>query len=470
MTGVKTGGLRAKENRMHTIAIIGGGLSGTLLAIQLLLQQGKAALKIYLVERTACVGKGVAYGTCVQSHLLNVPAGKMSLFPDDPDHFVRWLQTNQLPFGAPDFASRPVYARYIGDTFAAAQARHPERLQRVHGEAVDVREAEEELVVELADGQTLPCTRAVLALGNFPPTALSVLEHALAGDPRYVHDPWCGDPFTGLNKYNTVLLVGTGLTMVDMVRSLRDRGHQGEVVAVSTHGELPSEHCAHAEAYPPFGEAVPASGVEALRIVKTHLRQAATAGTGWHAVIDALRPHTAAWWGALPVAEQHRFLRHLGHRWNVARHRMPPESGQAIREMMAQGQLRLLPGRVTGAASSPQGVTCTIGIPGRAEWQQVTAGRVINCTGPESNPLRWGAPLVQQLLRRGTVRPHANGLGLDATAGGAVVNAAGTPSDRLLAIGPMLKAALFESVAVPEIRSQAQELAHALLAAPNLKK
>jgi uncharacterized NAD(P)/FAD-binding protein YdhS len=99
---------------------------------------------------------------------------------------------------------------------------------------------------------------------------------------------------------------------------------------------------------------------------------------------------------------------------------------------------------------------------GRAERQQVTAGRVINCTGPESNPLRWRMLLVQQLLRRGTVRPHANGLGLDATAEGALVNAAGEPSARLLAIGPMLKAALFESVAVPEIRYQAAQLAHAL--------
>jgi uncharacterized NAD(P)/FAD-binding protein YdhS len=450
---------------MHTIAIIGGGLSGTLLAIQLLLQQGERPARIYLVERAARLGKGVAYGTCVQSHLLNVPAGKMSLFPDDPDHFVRWLQANHLPLGAPDFAPRPVYARYIGDTFAAARARSPERLQPVHGEAVDVREAPEGLVVELADGQTFSCTRAVLALGNFPPTALSVLENGLAGDPRYVRDPWYGDPFAGLNKYNTVLLIGTGLTMVDMVRSLRDRGHQGEVVAVSTHGELPSEHCAHADAYPPFGEAVPASGAEALRIVKAHLRQAVTAGTGWHAVIDALRPHTAAWWGALPTAEQHRFLRHLGHRWNVARHRMPPESGRVIREMMAHGQLRLLPGRITAVESAPQGVTCKVGAPGRAEWQRVTAGRVINCTGPESNPLRWGAPLVQSLLRRGTVRPHANGLGLDATAEGALVNAAGAPSGRLLAIGPMLKAALFESVAVPEIRSQARQLADILLAA-----
>ncbi len=447
---------------MHTIAIIGGGLSGTLLTIQLLLQYGEAPLKIYLLERSACVGKGVAYGTREQSHLLNVPAGKMSLFPDDPDHFVRWLQTHRLPLDASGFAPRPVYARYIGDTFAEAQSRYPERLQVIKGEVVDLREAEAGLVVEQADGQTLRCDRAVLALGNFPPTVLSVLENALAGDSRYVRDPWCGDPFAGLSKYNMVLLVGTGLTMVDMVRSLRDRGHQGEVVAVSTHGELPSEHCGLADAYPPFGEAVPASGAEALRTVKAQLRRAANAGTGWQAVIDTLRPHTAAWWGALPVEEQHRFLRHLGHRWNVARHRMPPESGRVIGEMTGQGQLRLLPGRVTAVESSPRGITCTITGRGRTERQQVTAGRVINCTGPESNPLRWHMPLVQQLLRRGTVRPHANGLGLDATAGGALVNAAGEPSARLLAIGPMLKAALFESVAVPEIRCQARQLAQAL--------
>jgi uncharacterized NAD(P)/FAD-binding protein YdhS len=329
-----------------------------------------------------------------------------------------------------------------------------------------MREVGERLVVQLADGQALPCDQAVLALGNFPPTALPVLDNALAGDSRYVRDPWCGDPFAGLNKYNTVLLVGTGLTMVDMVRSLRDHGHQGEVVAVSTHGELPCEHCAHDEVYPPFGEAVPASGAEALRIVKKHLREAENIGMGWQAVIDALRPHTAAWWGALPVVEQHRFLRHLGHRWNVARHRMAPESGRVIREMMAQGQLRLLPGRVTAAKGNPRGVTCTITTHGQADqYHQVTAGRVINCTGPESNPLRWKAPLVQQLLRRGMVRSHANGLGLDATAAGALVNAAGEPSEQLLAIGPMLKAALFESVAVPEIRNQAQQLAQALLAA-----
>jgi uncharacterized NAD(P)/FAD-binding protein YdhS len=259
---------------MHTIAIIGGGLSGTLLTIQLLLQHGEAPLKIYLLERLACVGKGVAYGTREQSHLLNVPAGKMSLFSDDTDHFVRWLQTHHLPLDASGFAPRPVYARYIGDAFAQAQSRYPERLQVINGEAVDVREAEGGLEVELADGQTLHCDRAVLALGNFPPTVLSVLENALADDPRYVRDPWCGDPFAGLNKYNMVLLVGTGLTMVDMVRSLRDRRHQGEVMAISTHGELPSEHCEFDDAYPSFGEAVPASGGRGL----AHRESAVAAG------------------------------------------------------------------------------------------------------------------------------------------------------------------------------------------------
>jgi uncharacterized NAD(P)/FAD-binding protein YdhS len=142
---------------------------------------------------------------------------------------------------------------------------------------------------------------------------------------------------------------------------------------------------------------------------------------------------------------------------------MPPESEQIIRELISRGQLRLVAGRISQACSHPAGIRCTVANRKGTELETIHAQRVINCTGPESDPLRWKSPLVQGLLSRGTMRLHPNGLGLDATPAGALIDAQGKVSDRLYAIGPLLKAVLFESVAVPEIRLQAQTLAKMLL-------
>jgi uncharacterized NAD(P)/FAD-binding protein YdhS len=161
--------------------------------------------------------------------------------------------------------------------------------------------------------------------------------------------------------------------MVDMVRSLYDRGHQGRIIVVSTHGKLPAEHCFLADEYPPFGGTIPADSTSAVNLVKRNLRQAKAVGIGWQAVIDALRLDTASWWQAFSLAEQHRFLRHLGHRWNIVRHRMPPESGQIIRKLLDQGQLHLLPGRVNRAESHSDGIRCTVECQGRKKREEITA-------------------------------------------------------------------------------------------------
>ena len=76
------------------IAIIGGGFSGTALAVQLLRRSGGP---VTLIERSGAWGPGLAYGTRCDRHLLNVRAERMSLFPDDPDHFTRWLAGAGLP-------------------------------------------------------------------------------------------------------------------------------------------------------------------------------------------------------------------------------------------------------------------------------------------------------------------------------------------------------------------------------------
>jgi uncharacterized NAD(P)/FAD-binding protein YdhS len=333
----------------------------------------------------------------------------------------------------------------------------------VYDEAVDLTREETGQLIHLRSGHKLPCRQAVLALGNFPPVALRALESAMAGDERYVRDPWSVDPWQGLGNTDTVLLVGSGLTMVDMVRSLHSRRHQGQIVAVSTHAELPAEHCPVSYEYPAFGQTAPPDSSTALHLIREQLQQAKTAGIGWHAVVDALRPDTASWWQALPLTEQQRFLRHLSHRWNIARHRMPPESGQIIREMAERGQLHQLAGRIAMAELLPCEIRCTVADRSGKEQRVITARRVINCTGPESNPRNWNAPLVQHLLNRGIIRPHANALGLDATPEGELINAQGSVSDGLLAIGPLLKGVLFESVAVPEIRQQAQQMAGLIL-------
>lgn len=422
-------------------AVVGGGLSGALQAIHLIRE---GARRVVLIERARIPGRGVAYGTDRPEHLLNVPARRMSAFPDDPDHFVRWY-AGRCGGGGEDYAPRMLFGDYMVERLRDAG----ERLEIVLAEAVDLAGGS----VVLGDGRRLEAEAVVLAPGNLPPATPRGIGADMLG-AIWRADPWAAGLADGLNEASTVLLLGTGLTAIDAALTLEANGFRGKILAISRRGLAPRAHAAREPMAPPAADPVP-NCVPLLRRFR-----ARSAEIGWRSAVHELRSVTQRLWAGAPAVERARFLRHLRPWWDVHRHRVAPAVGARIGAMEAEGRLRFAAGRLESldrdgiAVWRPRGSD-------RAE--ALRAARVVNCTGPELDIVRAGEPLFDALLARRLIRPDANRLGVDVDGESRVLGADGAPSDSLFAIGPVTRGAFWESIAVPDIAVQAQAVARRLL-------
>ncbi len=459
-----------------TIAIVGAGFSGSLVAAHLLKTDNRPLL-IKLIERSHDIGKGVAYSTDTISHLLNVSAGKMSAFPDDPGHLLRWLHYNLrelaafLPndLNASSFIPRQIYGLYIQSILEEAEATASSnvRLERVIDEVVAVEPQAKGAIVSLHSGAFV-ADKIVLALGNAPadppasqPPGTQPLEST---NNPYLRHAWSADALTGLEPDAPVLLIGTGLTMVDMVVSLHDRNHRGKIEAVSRRGLFPLPHQS-TKPYPAFltPSTAPRTIRGLLRRIRSEVQTAAVQGYDWRSVLDSLRPITQQLWQQLPRVEQRRFLRHATPYWDVHRHRIAPEIGQVVQAMLDSGQLTITAGRIQEYFAAPEAVAVTFHQRQTQTNRVLQVSRVVNCTGVQADYRRSPQSLIANLRTQGLIRPNDIGLGLDTAADGAVFDAQGNRSTLLYTLGTPCKGNLLETIAVPELREQAQALATKVL-------
>ncbi len=453
------------------IAIVGGGFSGSLVAANLL-KTATRPLIIKLIERSHDIGKGVAYSTDTNSHLLNVSAGNMSAFPDDPGHLLRWLNYNRselatlLPdeINASSFIPRKIYGFYIQSILEEAEATASSnvRLERLIDEVVAVEPEGKGAIVSLRSSLRFLADKVVLSLGNSPSTSL--LSRHLDGNDERLQDTWSANALVELEPDAPVLLIGTGLTMVDMVVSLHERKHRGKVYAVSRRGLFPLRHQA-TKPYPAFlnAETAPKTIRGLLRRVRVEVEAAATQGYNWRAVIDALRPITQQLWQQLPRVEQQRFLRHVKPYWEVHRHRIAPRIGDVVNEMLDSGQLAISAGRIQDYHALPDAVAVTVRQRKTKTTDVLSVSRVVNCTGVEADYRRSSQPLIADLRSQGLIRPNGIGLGLDTAPRGAILDANGNISTLLYALGTPRKGDLWETTAVPELREQVQVVSEAVL-------
>ncbi|MDZ8035655.1 MAG: FAD/NAD(P)-binding protein [Nostoc sp. DedSLP04] len=454
-----------------TIAIVGGGFSGSLVATHLL-KTASQPLTIKLIERSDQIGKGIAYSTDTNCHLLNVSAGNMSAFAHDPGHLLRWLQHNRNELtvffseevNASTFIPRKVYGLYIQSVLAEAEATAPSdvRLERFTDEVVGVQPEEKGAMISLRSGRCFAADRVVLALGNSP-SAPPAIQNANSNDD-YLRNAWSADALADLDADAPVLLIGTGLTMVDMVLSLSDRQHRGKIYAVSRRGLFPLKHQA-AQPYACFLtlENSPKSVRGWLRRLRAEVEIAATQGYDWRAVIDSLRPLNQKIWQKLPTEEQQRFLRHLTPYWDVHRHRIAPRVADVVTEMLDSGQLTIAAGRIREYQALPDSVAVTVCQRKTQTNNILHVHRVVNCTGVAADYRRSPHPLITDLRSQKLVRPNTIGLGLDTDTHGALYAADGNVSTLFYTLGTPRKGDLWETIAVPELRGQAQELSKTLL-------
>ena len=446
---------------MKTVCIIGGGFSGSLTAIQLLAISNNVQVK--LLNDGHPLIRGIAYSTAADEHLLNVPAGRMSAFPDQPAHFTAWLRskpeyrsyiTETLDT---EFIPRMMYGAYLQELMNAHSTN--ERLEIIAAKAISVDEKNEGYQITLNTGQTISANALVLAMGNFLPAAPKIVNRAVFEHVRYFKSPWNNAYLKDLSDDETVLLIGTGLTMVDCVLSLKKIKFKGKIIAVSPRGYIPASH-AKAAVYSDFYTEIKDEPLlEIFKAVRKHLKTAANAGLPWQLVIDSIRPYAQAIWTGLSKKEKQQFTSHLRHIWGVARHRLPENIFNTIMDAVKSGQLQVIGGRI--AAMDEAGTSFRVSIKPRKEQslQPLGVSRIVNCTGPQINYAELNDPFVKSLLSNSLIYPDALKMGIAAAQNGQVLNGEGNPVKNVYALGSLLRGVLWETTAVPEIRRQAENVA-----------
>ena len=445
---------------MTAVAVVGAGFSGTLLALHLL-RRCPPWVRVHLIERNRSFGRGLAYSTGNPSHLLNVPAARMSAFSDQPQHFVDWLRDHgpgEGPAEPSSFIERNVFGLYIRHLLNAELKRAgKDRLVLGRGEVTDIETGEGELGLRL-DGRRIAADIGVLAVGNFPPEVPPVADPSFYDGPWYRPDPWAADTLAGLDPAAPVLLIGTGLTMVDTVISLLDQGHAGPITALSRRGLLPRRH-ASAKSLPLLARPVPTTITALLRFIREETRLAERDGGDWRSVVDGLRPALQDIWQRMDAPNRARFVRHLRPWWDVHRHRVPGVVADRIERARDAGQLYVGAARVKSYRIADGAVEVGVRPRSATAPSVYRVARVINCSGPGCDYDRIRDPLVRRLLEAGQIRPDPLRLGLDVTPQCALLNREGEISRRLYAVGPATKAVFWEMTSVPDIRRQCETVA-----------
>lgn len=490
LSGQQEGSAQGSAMRVNVVAVVGGGYGGTQILAELV-RQAQGPLRVYLIESRRELGLGVAYSTTDGAHLLNVRAAKMGAFAHDIGGFYDWLMTEPgrsavarfcpaLEVTPDAFLPRAVYGVYL-------QARHQATLglaaqkgikvQTLRATAVDAQRRGGDGLLLTLDGEHGPIELAidalVLATGNLPPRQLPGVLAPGESAARVVADLW-NPPMPSLFPHQVdslpsdrdVVIVGTGLTMVDAVLTLQSHGHRGRVTAISRHGLLPQDH-APDRCYPDWTltcdpDAAPLTVRGLLSALRQEVKRATARGFAWQSVVDSLRGLTPVLWQRLPHPEQRRFFQRLSPFWSVHRHRIAPQASQVVQALREQGRLRIVAGHLQQVDALPDGLLVRYRLRGSRDSVTLAASLLLNCTGPDYRIERGPSTLLHRMLQRGLIVPCPLGMGTAQTPDGAVQGAA---SSCLFALGFLRTGALLESTAVPELRQQAAAVAQSVLGA-----
>ena len=432
------------------VGIVGGGFSGTMVAVNLARLAG-LELSVRTFEPGE-LGRGAAYGTRCPAHLLNTRVAAMSAFADEPDHFVRWLGGRAAPEA---FVARGLYGDYVAEL--AARAFERARFARIRERVVSITRSDGEYELRTASGASFAARAVVLATGNAPPDD-DALPAAVVGHAGYVADPW---RFDYGKAAGDVLVIGSGLTALDVLLALEAAGHRGSVFVVSRRGRFPETHTGGVLPLDVTPVLETADARALLRSFRCRIRDARARGFDWRSVVDAVRPECETLWKHLAPRERRRFDRHLRSHWERYRHRAPLQTDAVRLRYLAAGRLTVYAGQVAGAAGG------FVTIAARQGTEVVRPSWIVNCTGPGRRRV-FGDPLLGQMLADDLATPEPLGLGIRVDAGLGVVGRRGDRVPALWAVGPLARGSRFEATAVPELRMMAQEVAFRALA--DLKK
>lgn len=449
---------------MVTIGIVGGGFSGLMTAYHLV-SHNEQPFRLLLFNEGFPVSKGVAFSGNDPVHLLNVPAGKMSALPEDPEHFTRWISENHREYNPASldkaFLPRMIYGNYLSEIFGIVTS--DPNVQALEEKVTDVEQTDGRYKVYTNKDQHLVDV-IVLATGNLPPAKLIAFE-----SENYVNDPWNFEEI--LEKAGSaekLFIMGSGLSMVDIILQL-DKYQVSKKVICMSHGGLLPQQIFQDESYPSFlDELNDCTDLnEIYRVIKKHLRHAKTNEIHSQTVIETLRPYTQELWQKLSPACKSRFMRHLKKSWNVLRHRIPERSAGVIERWIDEEQLQVLTGKLKDAQQGKNGLDLTLQIRNKGRHTEHSC-TLINCTGPLMDYTRVDDQLYLNLFKRSLASPGEQGIGLQAEINGKIRCQENSITPNMFTLGPTLKGVLWETTGVNEIRNQAKRIAKTILIENNL--
>lgn len=438
-----------------TIAIIGGGVSGSLVALNII-KLCKTETCVLWFDNNNSFCKGLAYSTQEDVHLLNVRASNMSVFDDEPSHFVNWLHKYKLPFSDQDFVPRSIYGEYVFSTYNDLICSNPKvKITFINEEVQSITKEDNGYCV--LSNQVNYVEQIVLAFGNFLPSHPKSKSLDFRLSDNYFQNAFSEQIILSALKKDCITIIGSGLTMVDVVLTLTKHNYQGNIIVISPHGYLPQAHSESSlQSIPVFiNEKEYYSLLQLFSLVNKQLKFAKINSLNAHSVIDALRPRLQQLWLAFSLEDKKQFLRHLRHKWGVARHRCSPISMNVINDLIKMNRLSVIKGRIFDIKSMESELEIHFLDQNQAKMSLNTS-ILINCTGPESNFEKIESVLITQLLKDGIIEVDDLKYGIKADSDGKI-------RDNVFTLGPPLKGILWESTAVPEIRVQAKSLARIIV-------
>ena len=450
-----------------SIAIIGGGASGTLTALHLVRKLNLPA-HIYLIEKRAeALYRGHAYSSQLDYEPLNVPAGKMSAFNHLPYDFFTWLKTERQAVSETEitldsFVSR----RWFGDYLTEKLQQFSDQNKQVKIESIiaEVNDISFNTVIagydlQLNINQSIVANYLVFATGNEAPADVFSDKELALLNGHYVSNPWAVNPFKGLQSNDDILIVGTGLTMVDHVVSLKKQQHAGHIYCFSRNGYLPLPHTDTSQNYV-FELPNEAKGLaDIFSELRKNISVAGKKNIQWQNTLDALRGKTSRLWKLMDLDSRKLFLKRLRTFWDIHRHRMPLASAEALNQLQHAGQLEFVSGTATGIERVGDELVFKFKTKRGNELRNINVKRIINCTGPPGDYYKTGNTLIKNLLTKGWMKQDQLKIGIVTGVRGEIIKANGVVLQNSFSIGPLRKATEWETTAIREIRIQAEETA-----------
>lgn len=444
----------------YDVVIVGSGFSAIAVTVNLLHLLPPSS-SIAVVGDDPGFGRGTAYRTEFHLHRLNVPAGRMSLFPDAPDDFVEWLRRQGRPVSSDDFASRGDYGLYLRDTLAALLRRREGRakLEFVRAKATGcVDQYKVGTVFQLDNTAELIARNVVLCLGiGNAQLPLSEEAIAAAARPLIVRNPWTLGWLSKVQPHDDVCILGSGLTMIDQVLALRAHGHRGRVHVLSRRGLVPHAHRPHGG---PVAPLYPEHSREISALLAALRRQAGDVAD-WRSVMDGLRPKTQELWQQLSMEQRARFLRHALPWWNIHRHRISPNVSKRFNALIEDGSVVIHAGFLQAIEEAPEGAAIVYRRRGAEDLVSFDAAWIVNCTGMERAGIAH-SPLLKEMQQRGMIKADRLGLGISVDSTSRILNAAAETQPNIFAVGALTAGQFWEITAAPDIRVQARNIAESI--------